>query len=213
MGLRLYTLSGSPFGWKVQLALEFKCIPHEVTHLSLDKGDMETARFRALNPHGKAPVLIDGDFALFESDAIVEYLEEAFPESGRSLLPRETRRRALARRIAIEASAYLYPPIRALVTAWSNPEAERVAVEEAKPKIKALLDAFADQLTEPFLTGAEAGVADFALYPLVALVKRLDARRPNEGLAALVPEPIYAWSREIEAMPNFASTYPPHWRN
>jgi hypothetical protein len=68
-------------------------------------------------------------------------------------------------------------------------------------------------LTEPFFTGAEAEAADFAVYPLVALVKRLNARRPNEGLAALVSDPMYAWSREIEAMPGVASTYPPHWSN
>jgi glutathione S-transferase len=213
MSLRLYTLSGSPFGWKVQLALEFKRLPYEVTYVSPDKGDLEAAWFRALNPHGKAPVLVDGDFTLFESDAIVDYLEDAFPAVGARLWPRDARRRALARRTAIEASAYLYPPIRTLVTAWSEPEANRAAIEEAKPKIKARLDASAGQLTEQFFTGAEAGAADFAVYPLVALVKRLDVRRPEEGVANLVPEPIYAWSREIEAVPGFASIYPPHWRN
>jgi glutathione S-transferase len=227
MSLRLYSLSGSPFGWKVQLALEFKCIRYEITHLSADKGDLDTDGFRGLNPYGKAPVLVDGDFVLFESDSIVEYLEDAFPESGSSLWPRETRRRALARRIAIEASAYLYPPIRLLVTAWSAPHrapertpvasdgatAERAVVEEAKTKIKARLHGFAALLTEPFFTGAEAGAADFAVYPLVALVKRLDAQRPDEGLAALIPDPIYVWRRQIEAVPGFASTYPPHWRD
>ena len=212
MTLRLYTLSGSPFGWKAQLALAFKRVPYDVTYLSADNGDMDAPWFRALNPHRKAPVLVDGNFVLFESDAIVDYLEDAFPALGSSLWPREARRRALARRTAIEASAYLYPPIRALVTAWSDPQAARAGVEEAKPEIKSQLDALADQLAEPFFAGAEPTAADFAVYPLVALVKRLDARRPEEGLAALVPEPIYVWSREIEDMPGFASTSPPHWR-
>ncbi len=213
MTLRLYTLSGSPFGWKAQLALEFKRVPYGLTLLSPDKGDLDAPAFRALNPHGKLPVLVDDGFTLFESDAIIEYLEDAFPDFGPSLWPQEARRRAVARRIAIEASAYLYPPIRQLVTNWSNPEAARSAIETAKGALKAQLDAFSAALTEPFFAGAGPGAADFAVYPLAALVKRLDARRPEEGLASLVPETIYVWSREIEAMPGFDATYPPHWRS
>ena len=189
-----------------------KRIPHDVTYLSADKGDLNDPSFRALNPHGKAPVLVDGDFSLFESDAIVDYLEDGFPQFGPSLWPREARARALARRIALEASAYLYPPLRALVTVWSDPNAARSAVEEAKPRIKTQLDAFAALLFEPYFTAAGPGAADFAVYPLVALIARLDARQPEERLAALVPEPLRAWSQSIEALPGFAATCPPHWR-
>jgi glutathione S-transferase len=212
MALRLYTLSGSPFGWKVQLALEHKRIPYVVTWVSADRGDLDAEWYRALNPHGKAPVLVDGDFVLSESDAIVEYLEEAFPTRGSSLWPRDARRRALARRIALETSAYLYPPIRALVTNWSSPEAARGVVDEAKTKIEASVARFACLLSAPFFSGAETGAADFAVYPLVALIKRLDARQPEEGLAALIPDTIYRWSREVENMLGFTATYPPHWR-
>lgn len=212
MTLRLYTLSGSPFGWKAQLALEHKRIPYEVAYVSADSGDLDTEWFRALNPHGKAPVLVDGDFVLFESDAIVDYLEEAFPASGASLWPQDARRRASARRIALEASAYLYPPVRILVANGSNPETARGVVDEARTKIEASLARFASQLSEPFFSGAQAGAADFAVYPLVALIERLEARRPEEGLATLVPDAIYRWSREIESMQGFAATYPPHWR-
>lgn len=213
MTLRLYTLSGSPFGWKVHLAIAFKGLPCAVAYLSSHRGDLDAPWFRALNPHGKVPVLIDGAFALFESDAIVDYLEDAFP-SGPSLWPKEPKRRALARRVAIEASAYLYPPVRMLVTCWGEPDAARGAVEEAKRQIARLLEAAAAQLNiEPYFSGEKPGAADFAVYPLVALLRRLDFRRPEEDLAKLAPEPIYAWSREIEALPDFDSTTPPHWRS
>ena len=50
MTLHLYTLSGSPFGWKVQLALEFKGVPYEVSQLSPEKGDLKTPWFKAPQP-------------------------------------------------------------------------------------------------------------------------------------------------------------------
>jgi len=61
--------------------------------------------------------------------------------------------------------------------------------------------------------GAEAGAVDFPVYPPAGLVRRLDTLRLDAGLATLVPNPMYVWGREIETMPGFASTYPPHWRN
>ncbi len=106
MTLHLYSLSGSPFGWKVQLALEHKGLTYEMSYLSPEKGDLKMPWFSDLNPHGKLPVLVDGDLVLFESDAVVEYLEEAFPAFGTSLWPRDVRSRAKARRMAIEASNY-----------------------------------------------------------------------------------------------------------
>jgi hypothetical protein len=60
---------------------------------------------------------------------------------------------------------------------------------------------------------AESGPVDFAVYPLAALVKRLDTPQPDADLATLVSDPIYVWGREIETMSGFASTYPPHWRS
>ena len=125
MTLHLYTLSGSPFGWKVQLALEYKGVPHGISLLSPDKGDLNTPWFRALNPHGKLPVLVDDELILFESDAIIAYVDEAFPAFGPNLWARDTKTRALQRMAAIEASNYLYPPIRALVVAWTRPGAHR----------------------------------------------------------------------------------------
>lgn len=82
MPLQLYSLSGSPFGWKVQLALEHLGVPYATTMLSPDRGDLREANFLALNPHGKLPVIVDRETTLYESEVIVEYLEVAHPRSG-----------------------------------------------------------------------------------------------------------------------------------
>ena len=96
MSVRFYYGSGSPHSWRVWLALEH--IPYHRKTLSFDAGDLKTAKFGALNPRRRVPVLVDDDFALAESAAIVEYIEECWP-SGPALFARDPRERAIQRRM------------------------------------------------------------------------------------------------------------------
>ena len=84
MALTLHYASGSPYAWRVWLAVEHKGIPYELKLLSFDKGDLATPTFRALNPRGRVPALEDDGFALYESAAIVEYLETSTQASRAS---------------------------------------------------------------------------------------------------------------------------------
>ena len=76
VAVRFYYASGSPYAWRVWLALELKGIPYHRKTLSFDAGDLKTPEFGALNPRRRVPVLVDDDFALVESAVIVEYIEE-----------------------------------------------------------------------------------------------------------------------------------------
>lgn len=150
MSLELLTLSGSPFGWKVQLALAHLGLAYTPRFLSNERGDLRQPEFLMLNPHGKAPVLIDREInretVLFESDVIVEYLQDAYAAGKASLWPRTPVARAMARRVASEASGYLYPPLRWLVMQWSaqlDRGFDRVMLDEHKRTIATQLDAFA----------------------------------------------------------------------
>ena len=83
--IELYT-SPTPNGWKASITLEELEIPYEVTPIRLDKLDQKAEWFLKLNPNGRIPVIVDhddGDFAVFESGAIMVYLAE---KAGR-LLP------------------------------------------------------------------------------------------------------------------------------
>lgn len=100
MPLQRYSLSGSPFGRKTQLALKHLGVSHATTMLSADRGALREANFLALNPHGKLPVIVDRETTLSESEVIVEYLEDAHPRSGASLWPRPVWRTASWRLIA-----------------------------------------------------------------------------------------------------------------
>src|SRR5512145_1540115 len=80
MSLEVYWGSGSPYAWRVLLALEIKRTPYASRLIEFSKKQHKAPEFLALNPRGKVPVLKDGDFALSESLAIVAYLDRKFPE-------------------------------------------------------------------------------------------------------------------------------------
>src|SRR5512140_3344810 len=107
MSLVLYYGSGSPFAWRAQLALEHKALQYERKVLSFAAGDTRKPEFLALNPRHRVPVLVHDDFTLYESSAIVEYLDEAFPGRGASLFPGGPRERAVIRRLILEVDNYL----------------------------------------------------------------------------------------------------------
>ena len=65
-----YYGSGSPYAWKVWLALEHKQLEYDLKLLSFDRGETRAPEFRALNPRGKVPTLVDDGLVLWESSAI-----------------------------------------------------------------------------------------------------------------------------------------------
>src|SRR5260370_30899373 len=83
-------LSGNTF--KVRLVLRQLAIQHEVVRLDLLKGEARTAEYRKVNPFGRVPFIVDGGFALGESNAILLYLAR-----GSRLLPGGAREQALVR--------------------------------------------------------------------------------------------------------------------
>jgi glutathione S-transferase len=111
MAVTLYYASGSPYAWSAWRALERKGIPYHDKLLSFDADHLKTPEYVALNPRQRAPVLVDDDFALYESAAIVEYVEDRWP-NGPALFAHEPRERAIQRRMVHEADQYWARPQR-----------------------------------------------------------------------------------------------------
>jgi glutathione S-transferase len=88
----------SPWVFTVFVALKEKALEFEVNPISLEDGEQRAAKFSAASITARVPALVHGDFWIAESMAIVDYLEEAFPESRRAL-PDGLRERARARQI------------------------------------------------------------------------------------------------------------------
>lgn len=212
MSLTLYYGSGSPYAWKVWFALEHKKLDYEWKLLSFDRGETQAPEFLALNPRGKVPVLVHDGVAIAESNAIVEYLEERFPEPA--LLPRDIAARAKVRTLAAEADGYIAPVQRRLFqeTLYRKPEErDETKIAEARAAVVEELTRWDARLSGDWLCG-ELSLADFAVYPHVRAIGRVDDRMPAYGLGAAWPARIAAWMKRVEALPYYAKTIPPHWK-
>jgi glutathione S-transferase len=71
MGIEIFAISGSPFAWRVQLALEVKGVPYVTRILERSKGEHRAPEYLAINPRGRVPTLRDGDTVVCESIAIL----------------------------------------------------------------------------------------------------------------------------------------------
>ena len=212
MALVFYYGSGSPFAWRVWLSLEHKRIPYEQRTMSFSAGDLRTPEFETINPRRKVPAIVDDGFALYESNAIVEYLDEKYPAP--KLFPGDTQQRALVRRMIEEADNYVTPATDDLIDELLfKPQAEWNADTIAKGRT-----AFAKELARwetlmhgDYLAG-ELSAADFTLYPILALTLRTEKKKPDVDLRSLIGPKLTAWMKRIEALPYFQKTWPPHWK-
>ncbi|HZD92175.1 MAG TPA: glutathione S-transferase family protein [Pseudolabrys sp.] len=89
--MKLYGFPPSPRTWQVRAAAAYLGIPLELVVVDLTKGEQRQPAYLAINPTGRAPTLVDGDFKLGEAAAILQYLASLKPGP---LWPDDTRTRA-----------------------------------------------------------------------------------------------------------------------
>jgi glutathione S-transferase len=215
--ITIYWASGSCPSWRVLFALELKGLAYESRLLDMSKQQHKSAEMLALNPRGKVPVLRDGDFAVYESMAIIAYLEAKYPD--RPVLGRNPEETALIWRLWSECACYLEPAIDKLcIPIYRGVAAEQAdAVRAASRDIAAQLAPFEARLASlPWLTGAHPTAADGAIVPQIGhLFRALDkpvARTLDLELEMSKFPGISAWWDRCRALPNFDRTYPPHWK-
>ena len=92
MSVRMHVFPPSPRAFKVLVVAHHLGLDYELALCDLTKGDQKSATYTAINPNQRMPSLEDGDFRLWESNAIIQYLATKKPESG--LLPADERSRA-----------------------------------------------------------------------------------------------------------------------
>jgi glutathione S-transferase len=213
--LKLYYASGSPYAWRAQLALEHKALEYERILLSFAKGDLKQPEYLARNPRGKVPVLVDGDFTLYESGAILEYLDEAYPAQGRRLFPGDAKQRAVQRRVILETNDYFEKAADPLFT-----QALSVTPEERSPEtiagargaVKAELVHLERGLSGDYFGGDEPGAADFTLYTILGFVRRCELKLPEIAFADLCGPRFSPWMARMDNLPFADACVPPHWK-
>lgn len=219
MALELYWGSGSPFAWRVMLTLEVKGVPYKSKLLEFSKEEHKSSEYLRLNPRGKVPTLKDGEFVLYESLAIMAYLDRKYPDPpifGKT--PQETGQ--IWRSIS-ETESYLGVAGNKLVRAiFSGKGLEKTdELQAAAATIREELSRLDTALAHPgWLVGSQVSAADIALFPLIQLILRAAAKDAAKSLKlGLLPlgqsyPNIAAWVKRVEAIPGYEKTYPPHWR-
>ena len=219
MALELYWGSGSPFAWRVMLTLEVKGLDYESKLLEFSKGENKSPEYLKLNPRGKVPTLKDGAFVVYESLAIMTYLDRKYPTPplfGNS--PEET---GQIWRLISECESYLVSAgdkvVRPIFFGKGLDKVDEI--QQAAQTIRQELTTVDEQLAHSnWLVGKQITASDIGVFPLVQLLLRAaskEAARPlNLGLLPLgqtFPN-VARWVERIEALPNYQRTYPPHWR-
>ncbi|WP_175877546.1 maleylacetoacetate isomerase [Burkholderia sp. BCC0097] len=107
--MKLYSYFRSSASYRVRIALNLKQLPFDYApvHMLRDGGEQLKDAYRALNPDGVVPTLIDGDATLQQSLAIIEYLDETHPEPA--LLPKQPVDRAYVRAVALQIACEIHP--------------------------------------------------------------------------------------------------------
>ena len=190
-----------PWVQRAAIVLRAKEVPYEITYIDRDN---RPEWFRAMSPHSKVPVLvIDGKEALFESNAIAEYLEEtAAPRLHPEDPIQRARNRAWTDYVTTFASAISQ-------TAYSNTEDEFIAraakIEEPFKKLDDALAKCGD--TGPYFNGPKLSLVDAAYAPFLQRYTFMDRMR-RLGTIEQFPR-LKAWRDTLIADPAVkASTVP-----
>lgn len=169
--LVLYSNWQSSCSWRVRFALNLKGISYEYKAVDLRKEKQYTAEFDKLNPMHLVPALVDGDFVVSDSYAILLYLEEKYPQ--KALLPHDPRLKALNLQAASIISSSIQPlqmlNVLKYIEEKAGPE-ERLswaqyAIERGFQALEKLLENVATR----YATGDEVCLADVFLAPQIAI--------------------------------------------
>lgn len=215
MAIDFYYGSGSPFAWRVWLALEYKQLPYTLHVISFAAGEHRTPAYAAINPRKQVPAIVHDGFALFESLPILEYLDEAFAETPR-IYPSAVRDRAICRRLVREIDNHAYAATRMIADElWAKPDPagwRAEALERGRARVRDEWAYFANEMRGDWLLGDAPTAADFTLYPVIATHRRFEKKKPDLWVDSAMPPKLDAWAQRVEALPFFDKTFPPHWR-
>lgn len=212
MSVTLYYGSGSAYAWRVWLALEHKGVAYDWKLLSFSEGGHKTPEYTKLNPRQRVPTLVDGDFVVRESAAIMEYVEDRWPE--KPLFAKDIRQRAEQRRMIREADNYVGTKVEHLFAAvFAPPEkADPAHLAEAVKDVQEELLRWEPQFNSAYLSGDTVSAADYTLYPHLAIIHRFEKRKPDAFPADFYPPKLKAWMERMRALPIIEKTWPPHWK-
>lgn len=217
--VEVFGIRGSPYTWRVQLALEWKGLPYEVRWLERSAGEHRAPDYLALNPRGRVPTARRGGVVVRESLAILAWLEALAPDPP--LFGGDATATARVWQAVMEYQSYVDPRVEALILPlyFGRVAEEEVAVREAAAALADELDrAEAILGRTDWMAGDAPSAADVVWLPGVRSIARAAAKPAAEPLAlGLLPlaarwPRLDAWADRMATTPGFARTWPPNWR-
>lgn len=179
--MKLYGYFRSSAAFRVRIALNLKGLEAEQVLISLPGGDQFGDEYKKINPQGRVPTLVDGDNVLFQSMAILEYLDETRPEPA--FLPSDPAGRARVRGLANVIACDIHPLNNLAVLRFLSRDLGvskedidgtwyRHWVVEGFNALEAWLAG--DSATGKFCHGDTPGLADICLVPQVFNAQRYE---------------------------------------
>jgi glutathione S-transferase len=198
----------STYVWSARLALAEKGVVHELVEVGFDEHRREPHLLR--HPFAKVPAFEHDGFQLYETQAILRYIDEGFPVAP--LQPTDLHQFARMNQIMGIVDAYAWPSIAGgiLVNRYLRPRlglpVDEEAVAAALPRARlCLAEIVRLQGDQPYLAGERVSLADLMVIPLLYYFSRLP-----EGAAALAEHPSLApWIARMEERQSFQVTKPP----
>jgi glutathione S-transferase len=203
----VYGPPASPYVWAARLALAEKGVTHELVPVALAQIREEPHLSR--HPFARVPAFAHDDFALYETQAIVRYIDERF--AGTPLQPEDVFEWSRMNQLIGIVDAYAFPAMavvmwnRVLLPRYHGGTPDEAAIEKALPRARLCLGEFERLMDDnEFLAGPAISLADVMAAPLVYNFSRLP---DGAGLVAERPK-LQAWLHRIEARQSFQVTKP-----
>jgi glutathione S-transferase len=204
----VYGPAGSTYVWSVRLALAEKGVAHEL--IDVPFGTHREEPHLSRHPFAKVPAFEHDGFALYETQAILRYIDEGFPVAP--LQPTDLHQFARMNQIMGIVDAYAWRAIAAgivfprLMAPRLGLPVDEGAVAKAVPQVRLCLGEFARLMgDQPYMAGERISLADLMVVPLLYYLARVP-----EGEAPIAEHPsLRAWMRRIEDRQSFQVTKPP----
>lgn len=205
--MRLYVHRLAPNALKAMITAAHCGLTVELIDIDLGGGEQHTNAYLAVNPNGRVPTLVDGDFVLWESNAIAQYLAEK--AGDRVLWPDEPQARADVVRWQLWEVAHLAPASRPFQWEYlfkpmlSLGEPDEAILAAAEAPFRALAEVLETTLKrQPYLAGKSFTLADIATA--ATLIYAEPARMPLDGFEA-----VQAWRERVSSIPAWAAARNP----
>jgi glutathione S-transferase len=202
----VHSIPGSPFGRAVLIALEEKGARYRLVPVA--PGTLQTPQHLARHPFGRVPILEHADFRLFETQAILRYVDRVLP--GIALTPQHPRSVARMDQLMNINDWYLFQGVgniigfqRIVRPRLMGVAADEAAIAAAMPRAHAVFDALANELAgQEYFVGDVVSLADILLAPQLDFF----AATPEWAMLTAKHANLSGWLRRMNARASMQAT-------